>query len=239
MQSYGNCAETHLGGGNVGAFCHAVGRRCSIALFDVGCQCSLTKAPQGLWPHGRDRCRSLVLAGWSSPCGRGCGWCRVFPLVTIAGDRLSVVAAWHVRWFGIAAILGLRCGGSQPALRRLPGVRLPLVIKHKIKTLAWGLRYEHCWWVMSLLWHGAGAHGPSQPSSGEAIHTHVFLSLPPGIFPTLPGYTSRLAPRPTLWPQLPMSLAPVVFNLFLSRSVVNYICCYTPLRGKIVPRNIM
>ena len=41
-------------------------------------------------------------------------------------------------------------------------------IKKKVKNLAWGAKISqagHCWRVTSLLWRGAGTHGPLQRSS--------------------------------------------------------------------------
>ena len=78
------------------ALCCAIGRHCSIALFDVGCQYSLTEAPQRFWPHGRDRRRSLTLTFWNSPCWLSCECCNNV-LSSFWSPLLAIDWAWLPR----------------------------------------------------------------------------------------------------------------------------------------------
>ena len=107
-------------------FCCAVGRHCSIAPFDVGCQYRLTKAPQRFSPHSRDCCRSLTLTCRNSPCWRSCEHCIKFlsslrtPLPTRTWSSRDMCVNWNEPMQCVA------CATSELQLvaSRLPGVRL-------------------------------------------------------------------------------------------------------------------
>ena len=104
------------------------GRHCSCNLSDFGGSTVLSRGTRRFWPHGRDRCRSLTLTCQNSPCWQSCKCCNNFvsslrpPLLAI--DRAWLPRGMCVNWNYLRYF---RYGESQPALERLPGVRLPLV----------------------------------------------------------------------------------------------------------------
>ena len=88
-------AETHLGGGDVSAFCLAAERSLRLPLAVQ----PLRKGTRSFWPHGRDRWRSLALTCRNASCWRSCERCN---------EAAIALHGPHVISSLIAAILSLR-----------------------------------------------------------------------------------------------------------------------------------